>query len=105
MRALTAGQTVHLTKVAPGGTGDLSVSETHTAVPAHVDFRAVTRRTGKSRDVVAKAVVYLRDDCPADLEGAGWRVETGGTIYQVLDVWWVKDPRTGVLHHLEVSIA
>ncbi len=68
--------------------------------------KLVTDRKGE--EVVASAIIFLRNDAPVDSEHEHWMIDQT-TPYtrenmEVIRIDPIDDPRTGNTHHFEVAV-
>ena len=68
--------------------------------------RKVTDRQGE--EVMASAIIYLRDDAPIDPEHEHWLIDQTSpyerSSMEVIRVDPIDDPRMGKTHHYEVAV-
>jgi len=100
--------TITIMKIDKNFTGDLSVTETHTDIQAFVEYgkRQYVDKTGAT--VMAKAIVYLRDDAPVNPEHPTWKIAQTAPYVRpemtVMDIFPIDDPRDGLTHHYECYV-
>ncbi len=88
--------------------GAFQILETHVGVRGFVEYgkKLVTDRKGE--EVVAAAIVFLRNDAPVDPEHEHWMIDQAlpkiRTGMEVIRIDPIDDPRTGNTHHFEAAV-
>lgn len=88
--------------------GQFSDIETHEGIKGFVEYgkKLVTNREGE--EVVASAMVFLRNDAPINPEHPHWMITQTAPYsrenLEVIEIDPIDDPRTGKTHHYEVPV-
>jgi len=89
-------------------TGDFSDITTYAGEKGFIQYgkKLVTNRKGE--EVLASAIVFLRDDSPIDPEYEYWMIDQTSPYIredmEVIRVDPIDDPRTGKTDHYEVAV-
>lgn len=88
--------------------GDFADTATYTDIRGFAEYgkHLVTDRKGEQ--VLASAIVFLREDAPVDSEHEHWMFDQTfpylRSNLEVIRVDPIDDPRTGKTHHYEVAV-
>ena len=89
-------------------TGDFADITTYTEEKGFIQYgkKLVTNRKGE--EVLASAIVFLRNDSPIDPEYEYWMIDQTSPYtrenLEVIRVDPIDDPRIGETHHYEVAV-
>jgi hypothetical protein len=99
--------TVILTKVTRNGYGDFS-DISSTTIKGHVQYGETFVTNKKGEKLLAKAIVFLKDDCGIDISHPYWKInQTAPQIrndMEVINIDPIDDPRNGLTHHFELAV-
>ena len=88
--------------------GDFEDVETHTGINGFIQYGKKIVTDKKGEEVVASAIVFLRNDTPVEAEHPHWEIDQTAPYVreglEVISIDPIDDPRMGKTHHYEVSV-
>lgn len=88
--------------------GNFETDVSTTGIPAFVEYGKKLVTNLKGEEVLATAIIFLRNDAPISPEHPYWLIDQTSPYsrsgMEVISIDPISDPRTGVTHHFEVAV-